>query len=53
MFSTCSTAAETLNKILEQRPHGSLTVRDGNGRAINIDELTTLCELERTGSHDG
>jgi hypothetical protein len=55
MFFTCSTAAETLNKVLEleQRPHGTITVRDGDGRSINIDELTTLCESERTASRDG
>ena len=40
MGFTCATAAETLNKVLlEQRPHGSIAVRDGNGRSINIDEL--------------
>jgi hypothetical protein len=47
---TCSTASETLNKVLEleQHPHASITVRDGNGRSINIEELTALCESERT-----
>jgi hypothetical protein len=40
MGFTCATAAETLNKVLlEQRPHGSIAVRDGNGRSINTDEL--------------
>jgi hypothetical protein len=55
MFFTCSAAAETLNRVLEleQRPHGTITVRDGDGRSINIDELTTLCESERTASRDG
>jgi len=52
MFFTCSIASETLNKVLEveQRPHGSITVRDGNGRSINIDELiaTALCEADLT-----
>jgi hypothetical protein len=45
---TCSTAAETLNKILEleQHPHALITVRDGNGRSINIEELTALCKDE-------
>jgi hypothetical protein len=47
---TGSKASETLNKILEleQRPHASITVRDGNGRSINIDELTGLCKDETT-----
>ena len=40
MGFTCATAAETLNKVLlAQRPHGSIAVRDGNGRSINTDEL--------------
>ena len=50
MFLECSTASETLNKVLEveQRPHGSITVRDGNRRSLNIDELiaTALCEAD-------
>ena len=42
VFLTCSTASETLNRVLEleQRPHGSIIVRDGNRRSIDIDELT-------------
>ena len=45
---TCSTASETMNKVceLEQRPHGSILVRDGSGRPINIEELTALCDAE-------
>jgi hypothetical protein len=48
MRFTCSTASETMNKVceLEQHPHGSILVRDGSGRAINIDELTALCDAE-------
>jgi hypothetical protein len=42
----CSTASEAVNKVLdlEQRPHGSITVKDGTGRIIALDELTSLCE---------
>ena len=45
-FFTSATAAETLNKVLEleQHPHASITVRDDDGRSINIDELTALCK---------
>ena len=47
MGFTCATAAETLNKVLlEQRPHGSIAVKDSSGRSINIDELTALCKDE-------
>jgi hypothetical protein len=45
---TCSTASETLNRIteLERQPHASITVRDGKGRSINIDDLTAPCKDE-------
>ena len=50
VFLKCSTASETLNRVLEleQRPHGSITVRDGNRRSIDIDELiaTALCGID-------
>ena len=50
VFLTCSTASETLNRVLEleQRPHGSIIVRDGNRRSIDIDELiaTALCGID-------
>ena len=50
VFLKCSTASETLNRVLEleQRPHGSIIVRDGNRRSIDIDELiaTTLCGID-------
>jgi hypothetical protein len=42
----CSSASEAVNKVLEleQGPHGSITVKDGTGQLINLDELTSLCE---------
>jgi hypothetical protein len=42
---TCETALDTLNKVLEleQQPHGAITVKDGTGRIINLDELCALC----------
>ena len=45
---TCGTALETLNKVreLERQPHGTIVVKDGTGRTINIDELTALCAAE-------
>jgi hypothetical protein len=46
---TCSTASETLDKVLEleQHPHASsITGRDRNGRSINIEHLTALCKDE-------
>jgi hypothetical protein len=41
---TCSTASETLDKVLElEHPHASsITGRDRNGRSINIEHLTAL-----------
>jgi hypothetical protein len=48
----CSTASEAVDKVLEleRRPHGSITVKDGTGRVINLDELTSLCEAGEDSS---
>ena len=42
----CQTPAETLRKVqeLEQQPHGQISVKDRNGRAINVDNLIALCD---------
>jgi hypothetical protein len=41
---TCETALDAFNKVLEleQQPHGAITVKDGTGRKINLDELCAL-----------
>jgi hypothetical protein len=46
---TCETALDTLNKVLEleQQPHGAITVKDGTGRIINLDELCALCAARK------
>jgi hypothetical protein len=49
LLLTCETALETLNKVLEleQQPHGAITVKDGAGRTVNLDELCALCTARK------
>ncbi len=49
LFS-CATASDAVDKVLElkQRRFENITIKDGTGRTINLDELSSLCE----GSED-
>ena len=43
---SCATASDAVNKVLEleQQRFEKITVKDGTGRTINLDELSALCE---------
>lgn len=43
---SCATASEAVDKVLElkQQHFKNITVKDGAGRAIDLDELSSLCE---------
>jgi hypothetical protein len=43
---SCATASEAVDKVLElERQHyRNITVKDGTGRTIDLDELSALCE---------
>jgi hypothetical protein len=42
----CVTASDAVDKVLEleQQQFENITVKDGAGRAIDLDELSALCE---------
>ena len=43
---SCATASEAVDKVLEleQQRFQNITVKDGAGRTIGLDELSSLCE---------
>ncbi len=43
---SCTTASAAVDKVLEleQRRFENITVKDGFGRTIDLDELSSLCE---------
>jgi hypothetical protein len=43
---SCATASDAVNKVLEleQQKCENITVKDGTGRTIDLDELSDLCE---------
>lgn len=43
---SCATASEAVDKVLEleQQRVENITVKDGAGRTIDLDELSSLCE---------
>ena len=43
---SCATASQAVDKVLEleQQHFKNITVKDGAGRAIDLDELSSLCE---------
>lgn len=43
---TCATASAAVDKVLEleQQHFQNITVKDGAGRVIDLDELSSLCE---------
>jgi hypothetical protein len=42
----CATASDAVDKVLEfeRRRFDKIIVKDGTGRVINLDELSSLCE---------
>jgi hypothetical protein len=42
----CETALDALTKVLEleERPHGTIMVKDETGRSISYSELSALCD---------
>ena len=45
---SCATASDAVDKVLELEQQGfkHLTVKDGAGRTINLDQLSAQCEAE-------
>jgi hypothetical protein len=43
---SCATASDAVDKVLEleQQKFENITVKDGTGRTIDLDELSALCE---------
>jgi hypothetical protein len=43
---SCATASDAVDKVLEleQQRFENITVKDGTGRTIDLDELSALCE---------
>ena len=43
---SCATASETVDKVLEleQQHFRNIAVKNGAGRTIDLDELSSLCE---------
>jgi hypothetical protein len=43
---SCATASDAVDKVLEleQQQFKNITVKDGTGRTIDLDELSALCE---------
>ena len=43
---SCATASAAVDKVLEleQQHFENIIVKDGDGRAIDLDELSSLCE---------
>jgi hypothetical protein len=43
---SCATASDAVDKVLEleQQRFENITIKDGNGRTIDLDELSALCE---------
>lgn len=43
---SCATASDAVDKVLEleQQRFENITIKDGTGRTIDLDELSSLCE---------
>ena len=43
---SCATPSEAVDRVLELKRQRckNITIKDGNGRTINLDELSDLCE---------
>ena len=45
---SCATASDAVDKVLEleRRRFENIIVKDGSGRMIDLDELSSLCEAD-------